>query len=481
MPFAGARAIARNTALLAAAQAIGTAARLVYVVLVARLLGPDLYALLAYSQSWSLAFLPLALFGLGNVVVHSIAAAPARAPTVAAQALGIRLVTTAAAVVASIALGWALAPDERAPLLITVLALALTGRAISAWAQHLFAAFEASHHTLRQELFFRLLDLAIAVAVLLAGGEPLLLVAAQGVVWWAQAARALWIVRSEIVPVRVDWQPRGWRKLLALALPLLVTALAVDWRLNGALVLFRQLTPDGGLFGQFALAMQPFLFFTVLPVALVTAVQPALTRSAQRADGKDLVYARTVLRAALVLGAAAALTGMALGPPLFRLVFGPAYAMAGELVGLALWCLVPLGAGMAFPPVILARGHFRLTMLGSVAGALAMTVLMPLLAPGFGARGAIVAVFTGFAVPPLLLHAYAVTEGWADPWTRLLRPVAAVALALGAYLALAPQSSLLALAAALAVLGGGSLALGVVTPAERVVLAALWREWRTRL
>jgi O-antigen/teichoic acid export membrane protein len=389
-------------------------------------------------------------------------------------------VTTAAAVAASIALGWVVAPDERAPLLISVLAVALAGRALSAWAQHLFAAVEASHHTLRQELVFRLLDLAVAVAVLLTGGGPLRLVVAQAVVWWAQAARALWIVRSEIVPVRVDWHARRWRRLLTLAVPLFVTALAVDWRLNGALVLFRNLTPDGNLFGQFALAMQPFFFLAALPVALVTAVQPALTRAVQRGDGKDLVYARTVLRAALLLGTAAALGGMALGPPLFGLLFGPAYEVAGQLVGFSLWCLVPLGAGMAFPPVILARGHFRLTMLGSVCGALAMTILMPLLAPAFGARGAIAAVFAGFALPPLLLHAYAVSEGWADPWPRLLRPLAAVALAVGAYLALASWSAALALAVALLILGTASAALGVVTPAERAVLSSLRTEWRAR-
>lgn len=477
-PYAGVRSIAKNAAIVAIAQAVGILARTIYIVLVARLLGPELYAVLAWSQSWYLAFLPLALFGLGALVVNAISADRARAPAIAAEALAIRLLMTAVAAATCIVLGWFAAPDARASALISILVLALIGRAVTAWAQHIYTAFEVPYHTLRQEMLFRVIELAAAVAILVSGGGLLLLVTSHALVWWAQAARALYVVRRELLPVRVAWRPAEWQPLAALAMPFFIIAMATEWRVQGPLVLFRSVAGGDVPFGQFALAMQPLALVSVLPVALGTAAQPALTRSALRGDGKDLIYARTIQRFALVIGTVAGLAGLAFGAPLFRLVFGERFLPAGELVGLTLWCLVPMLAGFAFPPVLVARGRFRVQMLASVAGAVAMTVLVPALGASAGAPGAILAVGIGYALTPLIAWLYAARQGWTGPLSAMLRPAGAMAAALATWLTLAPVSPWLALPAALLVLAAASALLGVVTREERAFLRSFWRERR---
>ncbi|MEQ1803543.1 MAG: lipopolysaccharide biosynthesis protein [Gammaproteobacteria bacterium] len=477
-----ARSIAGNTAVLTAAQVVGIATRMVYIVLVARLLGPELYALLAYSQAWYLAFMPLALLGLGPAIVHAIARDPDHAADVAGRALAIRLTMTGIAVLACVVLAWSIAPDPRAPLLITTLAAALAGRAVVAFAQHLYAAYEVNHHALRQEVAARVLELGLAAGVLLAGGSLLLLVATQGVVWWLQAARSLYVVRHELVVPRLDWQWSRWKPLLALALPLFVTAAAVDWRVNGPLILFRNLNDDAVLFGQFALAMQALFIANTIPQSLSTAAQPVLTRSAVRGDAKDLLYASVIQRLAFVVGAAAGLLGLALGPWLFGAVLGPGFVAAGELAGLTLWCLIPLLAGIAFPAVFVARGALRFQMVASVLGAVATTVLVVLLVPPFGARGAIIGAAAGFTLPPLLIYGAALRSGWTTLAGTVLRPAAAVAAALAVWLlmpSLLPAAGTAgALLLALAVLFGLALLLGVVTPAEQSFLREIWRARR---
>ena len=484
-----ARSLASNTAVLTAAQVIGIATRLVYIVLVARLLGPELYALLAYSQAWYLAFMPLALLGLGPALVFAIARSPEQAANIAASSLAIRLTMTGLAMVASVALAWVIAPDARAPLLITALSVALLGRALTAWAQHLYAAYAVNHHALRQELVARLLELALAASVLLGGGSLLLLVLTQGGVWWLQAARSLYIVRRELVPLRLNWQWADWRPLLALALPLFITTAAVDWRINGPLILFRNLNDDAVLFGQFALAMQALFIANAIPLSLSTAALPVLTRSAQRGDGKDLLFASVIQRLAFVAGAAAGLLGLALGPWLFGTLLGPAFIPAGQLAGLTLWCLIPLLAGIGYPAVLVARGALRFQMLASVLGAVATTVLVVLLVPRFGAEGAIVGAAAGFALPPLLIYGAALRDGWTDVLTTLLRPLAAVTAALVVWLlttatwalpnpATGALPTLLPLTLAMGTLLGTALLLRVVSPAEQAVLLQLWRERR---
>lgn len=477
-----ARSIAGNTAVLTAAQVIGIATRMVYIVLVARLLGPELYALLAYSQAWYLAFMPLALLGLGPAIVHAIARDPGEAADIAGRSLAIRLTMTGIAMFACVVLAWIIAPDPRAPLLITALAAALAGRAVVAWAQHLYAAYEVNHHALRQEVAARVLELALAAGVLLAGGSLLLLVATQGLVWWLQAARSLYVVRRELVLPRLDWQWARWKPLLALALPLFVTTAAVDWRVNGPLILFRNLNDDAVLFGQFALAMQALFIANTIPQSLSTAAQPVLTRSAVRGDAKDLLYASVVQRLAFVLGAAAGLAGLALGPWLFGALLGPGFVAAGELAGLTLWCLIPLLAGIGFPAVFVARGALRFQMVASVLGAVATTLLVVLLVPAFGAKGAIIGAAAGFALPPLLIYGAALRQGWTTLLGTVLRPAAVVAAALAVWLLLpvllpgsGPATALLLSLATLALF---SLLLGVITPAEQAFLRDVWRERR---
>lgn len=474
MAFSGIRSIAINTAMLTAARAVNIATRIVYVILVARLLGPELYALLAYSQSWYLAFLPLAVFGLGNVIVRSIAADPDRAPEFAAQAAAIQFLMTIIAGVSCVVVAWIVAPHTKAPVLISVLVTALIGRSIWAWAQNLYTAFEVTYHVLRQEAFFRVVELMVTVTILLSGGGIILLVTTHGLIWWAQAAYTLFVVRRDLVPLKVAWRPAEWKPLAAMAAPFFVSALAVNWGMQGPIILLGNLEEDIVLIGQFALAMQILFIAATLPRSLATGAQPVVTRAAKRADGKDLIYAHAVLRASFLLGATAGLFGLALGPWLIDLLLGADFSVAGSLLGLTLWCLIPITAANAFSAVILARGHFQVLMIANVAGAIVTTVLLILLVPPLGVHGAVLAAAMGYVTPLLVTSLFTVNRGWANPFAVMIRPTCAVVVALVTYLVLAPLSAWLALPAALTVLAAGSILMHVITSEERAFLMSIW-------
>jgi O-antigen/teichoic acid export membrane protein len=477
-PFSGARSIARNTTTLAAAQVVGIVTRLAYIVLVARLLGPELYALLAYSQAWYLAFLPLALFGRG-IVVHTIAREPHRTADIAAQAMGIRLYAAVIASIACAGLAWILPGSRDVASLITVLLLALTGRALTTAAQDLFRAHEVTHHTLRQEAMFRVIECIAGAAILLMGGGLLMLVAANGIIWWLQAAYAFHVVNRDLVPLRVAWRPREWLPAARMAQPFFLLSLAAAWCQDGPLILYRHLADNDSLYGQFALAMQAFLIPAGLAQALAAAAQPVITRSAQRGDDKDLAFGGLMLRVAVLVGGLAGFLGLGVGPWLFHMLFGARFATAGELVGPALFCLVPMLAGIGLPPVIMARGHFRAGTAAMVASALTMTLMMPLLVPRLGAYGAMLALALGYAAGPLIAAVYAARRRWPADNGATMRAVSVLIVAALAWLSLAGISRGLAMTVAVAALAGGTILLGVFTPGERAILSAIWRERRS--
>jgi O-antigen/teichoic acid export membrane protein len=460
------RTISRNAGYLAVAQTANFVVRIVWIVAAARILGPDLYAVLAYSQTWQLAFLPLALFGVGAALSYLIGPDRSLASTYAGHALAIRLVTTVVASIACIALSRWITPDPRVPVLIAVLSLALCARALTAMTQTLFTAFEINQYSMRQDLAFSVLHLAAGIGVLLSGAGLLLLVSTWAVVAWMQTAWAFHVARRLALPVRFDWRPAEWGPLLRLAVPALLITLATDWSFNGTMILYRNLTDDGVLFGQFALAMQALSLAAIVPLAISRAAFPALRRAVARADDKDLRFASVMQRAAPVLGTAAGLTGLACGEPAARWLLGAPFSTAGELAGLTLWCSIPLMAATGYPEILLARGRFRAMVLLTLGGAGVMTLATLLLVPLFGVTGTIVAAFLGFSVPPAGAFAVAWRGRLADPVGDLARPFGAAIFGVGAFLIVSAASDAAALPAGLLALAVAAGALRVVRPGE---------------
>ena len=283
--FAGVRSVAKNTAFLTATRGINMATRMVYIILVARLLGPELYGLLAFSQSWYLAFLPIGIFGLGDIVLRTIAMHPSQAGDIAAKSLSIHLVMATAASIICAVLAWIILPDSDAPLLISVLALALIGRTLSAWADNLFVAFDTGNNILRHEVFFRFAELIAAIVILLLGGKLLLLAALHAIIWWAHAARGIFVVRRDLLPVHVAWNPSTLIPVALSGIPFLIIAFAVSWMMLGPIVLFHGLAETDLVFSQYTLAMQILFIAAMLPISLGHAAQQRPAGALQQALG----------------------------------------------------------------------------------------------------------------------------------------------------------------------------------------------------
>jgi len=466
MQSGGIRSIFRNSAQLSAAQVIGVLTRLAMVVIVTRELGADLYGLLAYSQAWSASFFSLATAGIGAALVLEINRRREAATRIAAEALGLQLLLTLVAAALSVAGALLVTPDPRAPALIFILALALAGRSVVSWTTQVHTARETTHHVMRQEVVFRTVELAAVTAILAAGGGVLALAWVAAAAWLLQAGWAVSVLHRKVLPVGIAADGAAWKALLVLAAPFFIMMLSAEWRSYGALILFRNTVPDAQAFAQLALGFQAAFIAAILPLSLSAAVQPALVRSCARGDGRDLAWGDVVQRWSVVLGAAVALVAMAFGRDLFRLVFGEEFAEAGSIAAMALWWYAGMLAGAGYAQVLIARGHTRIVAASSIAGAVAMTLLLPPLAARYGVDGALAAMNVSYALPPLVVLAAAVRHGWTGWMRGLIRPLCAVLPGTAAFLLLRPQGAIVALAVALAALVAGCLVFRAVSPGD---------------
>jgi len=428
------RSVAQNTIYLMTKSIVVYLLRLVYIAMCARFLGPEIYGLLIYGQTWYMLFLPFALMGLQPVISRMVGLDRSRAREISAQTLSLRLVSTLLAVTACIFIAQLVSDEGEVRTIIYVFSFALAGRSIAQWTTEIFNAFEASQYTLRQESLFRVIELVAGLVFLLSGKGIIYLAVLHGVTWWLQAARGLYIVNIKCTRIHLDCSISSLKPVLLTAVPFLMDSLLVNWEQQGPIILFRNLLDDNSLAGEFTLLLQILIILSSIYLSVAIAALPVLSRSAGRNDGKDLMFVDMLVRSTFILGALAGMTGAALGPLIIPLVFGEGYTSAAEYLGLMLWCLLPIAISGIMTTCSIARGHYYIAPLCHAAGAFVMTASMPVFASRWGIFGGIASTGLGLLASAMLLVAVGMKYKWLDIRRTIVIPMLVVLLALGFYL-----------------------------------------------
>ena len=465
----GIRSLLSNSAYLTATRVGTQVVRVIYMLAIARMLGPELYGLFAYGQSWYLAFLPIALLGLGAIISREIGRDPSNALTFLATTISLRLVAALVAAIVSASLGWLFETDAVIRQLLLIFSLALAGRALAVWAEHVFVAHERSRYVLIQEAIFRPLEVIIGIGLLFLGSGVFTLALLHAIVWWLQALFSIAVVRARLVAVVPSWDGVAVGRVLRASWPIAIAALMAGWLMQGPLVLYRhQPGVTEAALGQLALPLQIVMVLSTIPWSIGMAALPILARSVERGDQKDILFLETMTRIAILGGGIAGVVGLAFAEPLISWVFGQRYAEGGKLLGSALWLIIPLTIGTVASQSLLARGHRWSLVVGSLVGVLLLIMLTPPLVQYLDAIGALLAAGAGLTSWALVL--YSLHRGQSRPRLGLvlLRPLAVLVIVAGTYLGLESW---------LGPIGAVAVALVIGVPATRWMGALTAVEW----
>lgn len=223
------------------------------------------------------------------------------------------------------------------------------------------------------------------------------------------------------------------RPVLITAIPFLVDGMLVIWEQQGPIILFRNLLDDRSLAGEFTLLVQVLIIVSSIYLSVTIAALPALSRSAGRDDGRDLIFVDLLVRSTFIIGALAGMTGSVLGPHIIPLVLGDKYALAAGYLGMILWCLIPLAIAGILTSCSIARGRYYIPPLCHAAGALVMTASMSYLAARWGIAGGIASTGLGLFAGAMLLVMAGVKYKWIDIKRTVITPMLVVLLALAIY------------------------------------------------
>jgi len=464
----GVRSIIRNASYLMASGGLTYCVRALYIVVLARYLGPELYGVFAYGQAWYMTFLMISLLGLDSILVREIGRDGEAAAGVITQTLSLRVLAIAVVAPLCVAVAWIAEPSAMALHIIMVFSVALAGRGIAIWVNAVFNGGETSRITFRLEASFRLLEVVAGLAAVGLGAGIVTLVALHAVSWWLQALCGLFLVWRRRGPVWQNWSRRGLARLLWQGVPVGIHAMLASWMLQAPLLLFRHVGSTDAALGQLALVIQAVGILAVIPGAIMWAATPVLGRAVARDDRKDKQFTNILLPLSILAGAILGLGGMAAGPWIVNIAFGVKYEPAGALLGIGLWLMTPYACATFINSVLFAHGRTVGPMLCSLAGGVVVTVMIPVLATMAGGSGPLIAAAVGMGVWALGLFGLLTRFALTDVDRLLLRPGFAVAVGLGTYLVLEPVGSWYALAAGILVLIAGNLVLQVFGPVSRM-------------
>jgi O-antigen/teichoic acid export membrane protein len=472
----GVSSIAKNTIFLLGGRWLTTAIQGAYAIVLARMLGPELYGLFNYGLSWYMAFILFASLGLAPVLSREVGRDREGGSEVVAQTLSVRLLASIAVAAVSGSIGFLAESDPRARTLLLLFSVALIGRSIAIWTKEVFNAYESNRYYLFQQALFRPLEVAAGILVLIGGGNILAIVAVHALFWWLQALGGSIFIARRLTSLKMQWSWGTHLNILYQGLVICSSQFMVLWPLFGVMVLFRFLDGADVRLGQLALLLQIFWIVIRIPESISVAALPVLSRAAAKKDGRDRLFAETMLRINLIFGAAAGLLGMSLGLWLVNVVFGPNYAWAGRLMGYALWLLIPYGCGYALYNVYLAQ-KLDLRALGhAAAGAVTFTLGMLILVPGLSISGALISLAAGMTIWTGLMVAHMAATDHLNFFYSIGKPGLAVLFSVAAFLGLQLFDPWLALFSGLIILFGGSILLGGLSSQEKDIIASLFRK-----
>jgi O-antigen/teichoic acid export membrane protein len=378
-----------------------------YVVVVARALGPQAYGEFNYGLAWYLVFIALTYLGLDTYLARRIGSDRSQASDALYQTLVIRVVLAVVAAIASWSCAWLVQGDLAPRKLIGILSIGLLGRALWLWAVSAFTAFERSHYALALDAIFRPLEVGAALAVLAYRRDLHLLAMVHAALWCLQGVVSVDTVRRRLAPLSGHVTVRGSLSLLATTFPAGVYTIVASIFMQAPIVMIKLTERVQVDLGQFALAYQSCVYLLVIPYVVSSAMLPVAARAVVRGDGKDTALVGLLVRVTCVFGVAAVVLSGPLLPPLVEALFGARYQPAGALLQLAVWLVIPFSVVTFLLQLFFARGAYAPAGWHGAAGVLAMCLMFPPAVAQMAGAGALLSVGAGLSVWYLFLVAVA--------------------------------------------------------------------------
>jgi hypothetical protein len=381
--------------------------RVVYVILAAGMLQSEAYGLLAYSQTWYIAVLPLAQLAVSLQFGRAIGRDRLQGLAFASATRSLRATVATAASILVCLVAALLEPVQQHLPAIVIFSGALVFRVMAAGSQAVLTALERADQTCFNNLLWRSVELVGAILILSAGLGILALATLHSSTWLLQAAHG-WLRERRLACIALPRgeqvaQPDAWRVLVSDGLRLALAAFITGLLGSGMLILFRLLEGTGEEMGSLALLIQVVGIMLGLFGTLGNALLPFFARNLS--DGGDFQerLAAPVVGSGVLLATLGALAGLLTPGTWVGDLLGAGYGyFHAALPAVALFAAPILWHVLAIRLLFTRSGSGRMVSAALVGTGIALSAA-PLMIDLWGGHGALAAMLLGQSLQALLL------------------------------------------------------------------------------
>ena len=419
----GVRSLFQNAGFLVFSRVLEKGIRFVYLIVLARWLGPDMLGLFNYGLSWYLIFLPLAAWALSVLLSIYLGRKPANAEDIVGATLLLRFFTTIVAGFCCFVIGFLTNDDFMSRTVVSIFAIALVGRSLAMWGRSCFVAVELSQYSMGLEIGFRLVEVFCGLIYLSFGGGVIGLCIIHSACWLAEAVVALGLVRNRL-GFRKTFVPWSFIRPYAVeAFPIVVNVFFLIALFQSGFVILKHVSIDARTLGLYAVAFQLVVNTTLIPEAFGSAALPILSRAHGRGTGELVVFLEAMLKICSFCSAVLIMLVMVFGTYVLQLLFGEEYLMAS---GALVICAIAMVTYYALPlanQVLTAGFQYVLAAANIGSGLIASIVVSVFLVPSMDEKAPAFGLLVGASVA-LMLHLIVIHRriGKISWWRAVIKP-----------------------------------------------------------
>ena len=364
---------------------------------VARVLGPDQYGLLGYTQSVVSIAAILASLGIDSIIVRQLVTEPVKRNEYLCAAAFLRL-TVGSLCVLLAAIYWATSTSsDPSSLLILIMTLSVPMNAVSVLALDLqaivaskYVVFARTSQSLIGSIL-RLMGALVRLPVVIFAWISTIDALLFNVFLIACHRRATQAVRLKIP------QASTITLLLREGWPLLLSSLSVIlyMKVDQLMLKFMRGDLETGIYIA-AVRLGELLHF--LPTIICSTVYPSIVKAREIDFQKYNERMQMLCDASYFFALALALTFTFLAAPMVKILFGDAYMAAVPVVQVHIWSTIAVFLGVASSQWLLAEGLQVVSLIATAIGLVANLLLNLFLIPAYGALGAAIATTVSYTV-----------------------------------------------------------------------------------
>ncbi|WP_342804792.1 oligosaccharide flippase family protein [Alteromonas sp. M12] len=371
--------------------------RFVYMLILARMLGAELYGVFSYGQSWYLMFLPLTGLGLGAMLSREVGKNKKNVKSIVDLVASIRIAAVCIVAILSMILGVIYAESQFIATLLVIFSVALIGKGMVLWSNQMFQAFEATYLIFKIERIFKPAEILVSILIAALTENILLIAGVHAVGQVIQGLVSIYLVNRNLKKVTLVFVPRKMITTVIKLFPLAIAVAAGQFLFHGPVVQAKNLFTTTEHLGNFSLLMQLFIVLLTIFSSVSNAALPALSRSAENNKNNLKLYSRIALYVASVFGLFAYIGASLIGQQLIVFVFSDKFILASENFAFIMLMLIPAIIVNLLNSVQVSLGHNVRVLVCNISGALMLVLSMPYCIQHFGFQGAPVSLFMSFS------------------------------------------------------------------------------------